>query len=73
MKRFIILAVPFLGAALIFGFASCNNNVGGDNSSTVSNGTEQSVTIRSGIYTENGTYFIGVDSDAAPASENGAW
>ena len=27
----------------------------------------------SGIYTENGAYFIGIDLDAAPASGNGAW
>ena len=27
----------------------------------------------SGIYTENGTYYIGAYSDSAPASGNGAW
>ena len=27
----------------------------------------------SGIYTENGTYFIGIDSEIAPAEGNGAW
>ena len=27
----------------------------------------------SGIYTEDGTYYIGVDAETAPASGNGAW
>ena len=27
----------------------------------------------SGIYTENGTYYIGVDAETAPADGNGAW
>ena len=30
-------------------------------------------TAISGIYTENGTYYIGAYSDSAPASGNGAW
>ncbi len=30
-------------------------------------------TAISGIYTENGTYYIGVDAETAPADGNGAW
>ena len=73
MKKIVQTAAIILIAAMLFCFVGCPNGNTPEAPSNPSNPDSPVVTARSGIYTENGVFYINVETDKAPASGNGAW
>lgn len=82
MKKIERTASALLIAAMLFCFVGCpnastpeapNNPSGPSTPSNPNNPDSPVATVRSGIYTEGGVFYINVEADKASASGNGAW
>ena len=73
MKKIMKVASVFLIAAMLFCFVGCPNGNTPEAPNNPNGPSTPATTVRSGIYTEGGVFYINVETDKAPASGNGAW
>ncbi len=73
MKKIVKTTAIVLIAAMLFCFVGCPNGNTPEAPNNPSGPSTPATTVRSGIYTEGGVFYINVEADKAPASGNGAW